>query len=954
MLVEEKKEINVICSKYLSGRLESNPSSCESDSFPTGVGIQYNYNRYEHHTCKFEYIQSVSGIKKTHPFILIDGPMFSEKQSFIIHPILDTVYHITDNEKMKGIDTGKYEKLYNFIGSNKKILFCNVPVVLLRQFYGESYSKTRGRHWLCDMESTRQDFICEDGFLNRVCAKFFKCFKVDALNFMCMDSNVLSLIHKKISKAHRRNLLSDHYKNIRNGWSVFLSLFYRLYKCNARIFRTTDKVALYNLHLFYDTHIDLIMKMVDCAYYTDDNLLRCEVNINHSKAFHLSIYEEEYPHPVRCIHYGDLPDLSGIVDKVNTWRDIKPATTNPSLDKVLVYLLFCKTSHDTCQKRMYIKKVADNIREYPVIGDLYRLFLETSLLGNYLHCQNRPMHSARVNIHRFFKGATNLDFMEWMKQHPDLVRYCIREYYIYMCHRKYDIDMFLEASERWNEIKTIYINTMDSIRYKISISESDKTRSIITPDSLSGEFTVIFKRAKKSLNPYSKKLLKFPSFHGYIYKVMERFLISKSEGGYSKHYNAQILIDKKKKVLIHAIVKKLVDDLEERRKKFIEEFPSHPILPKCSNTVETKWLKVLGVSEENYNRFREMFFCYSTREFSDETASHYVKLILESRPLDYYMIMLFYKQLTIIHEEKSSISLTRDVSKHQISAIKLKYGLMPWQDIPEKLCYYYYCPSCKKWANCYIGLNSTDKKKIYSKGIDQCLCDINYNVFYCGRQNSQSTKKKQKEMNNLANGIGFENDDTKDVIDSISKSIKTRKKNLRLPIYKTGETILGHTLCHKTQLIAVNLVGRLFYLGGAYWGLCEICATITQFDGSRFSQMGFTCGFHSISHLDTVNYKYPHMIQENIISIPKPVTCFHCGKKGSCFKFNSKDLLDDTKGLNEYRIKKFYVCPVDWVKMSYFRKSTGLFSKLSEAIESIQKSDEIDRERKKKNKERNF
>lgn len=628
-----------------------------------------------------------------------------------------------------------------------------------------------------------------------------------------------------------------------SGYIIVKSLFFRLsiaHRMMRWCIQNDDRRNAFRWQLFIDTHIDLVLYIVTEQQYEDDLLQDPTKNLYDPLQSAYTVY---YPSDTRCFYCGDLPDLTDCIDMGNTWFDIRPKT-NESLISAIIHIIGSKTQDHKCQVRNFGKILYEYYKSFPVLAKLLVLFTRVSLLGNYPFCRCRPSFSARLVIVRDMQivSADDNRLFRWIYENEQFMCYLSKEFNVYLVEMQYSFDLMLLNTTSWESIKKSTITMMDYVRSRLN---SIDNRGILA--DFEREMKIIH---KKNLANVSK--------------------LRKS------HFVNVISVECNK---FHE--KNVVDSSSERIQSSDIHFERSFLLKMNSATrhvasrpdhfVETRWLKCFGISEYGYNAVRSLYFEYETMELADNAISSRIRMIYDNNARDFHLLHVYFQQIRQFSSLKT-FRLSEDYAENHIEVLRYKYLLLPHEPLPPDAGIFSYCPSCFQWAHPVIDdVKSRTYIHVYSHHYHNILYDRKTKKLHCGRHVISS--QFRRVINNFKN-------------DPSSRTTKTAKM-----IRRCRE----NNNCLDTELVRVDMIGKVHKMNGHLWAMCEICGTLTTFDGCKFNGNGFTCILH--------RSRKPPLPPSSPIVTATDTACVYCGKP---VKSNDSFLV-----INEqYHYEKVTLCDV--------------------------------------------
>ena len=173
--------------------------------------------------------------------------------------------------------------------------------------------------------------------------------------------------------------------------------------------RGGDRRNEFRFQLFIDTHLQLSLYIVNTdrrydgihdrrreyrKYYLDQFLMDPDYYEN---SICESALTDLYPHPTRCFYCGELPSIVYSVDAGNALGfDIRKKKSSSTLICVLIHIVGCKVQEHKCTVRNLARILYDYFMKFPVLIDLFHLFMRISFLGNYPFCEYRVKYVKRI------------------------------------------------------------------------------------------------------------------------------------------------------------------------------------------------------------------------------------------------------------------------------------------------------------------------------------------------------------------------------------------------------------------------------------------------------------------------------------------------------------------------------------------------------------------------------
>jgi len=220
------------------------------------------------------------------------------------------------------------------------------------------------------------------------------------------------------------------------------------------------------------------------------------------------------------------------------------------------------------------------------------------------------------------------------------------------------------------------------------------------------------------------------------------------------------------------------------------------------------------------------------RETSRSKVSTTLKKMALKNYRDYYILKTFFLTL----KKKYSFmlyDLPYHIMKQQIEAFHEMYGTVNGEMLHQSAGVYYMCPNCGELKAKVVPSNQphrSAKERECTLSFERVSIDMVTRKLYCSKPASKSTPKKRTVTTDVVSEA-MELD-----IDKKKETKKQSKENRRKTIME---------LCPKTELIKVNMIGKLAYT--EKWGcifLCPKCRCLTTFGRSAYtdSHGELSCG----------------------------------------------------------------------------------------------------------------
>jgi hypothetical protein len=664
--------------------------------------------------------------------------------------------------------------------------------------------------------------------------------------------------------------------------------------------------------LFVDTHLDLIIHIINTNSYTDGILLD-EYHVNNPDL--QCSFKRFYPSDTNFAYCGDLPDFTTCIDLGNIWYDVRPR--NNDLISHIIHIFASKVLKHKCSERNFIKITVDKYcKEFRVFNSIYRLLIEVSLMGNYPHAMVRASFNQRLEIRNEFHHKMTLSddniLHEWMRENESIVVAISKEFHMFMVVSQMSLDNIMEETKNWKEIKLICVRSMDMIRsllsnYRLSNMLSDGTRNEqvrraevqVIRTLIKDRLATLEQRMSVLLDKLKKcNFLDFMLF--YIEKHYEKFIVNKKS-------TSSIDIE-------DIISKEVLSGID-----LVAMYAS----VKYKNYIPTKYLKCFGVSRESYEMIRDFYFRYEMSNIPDNSVKSVLMNIHNHSKEDFFLIRAYFQAIRQ-YKFFELYPYTMEHFENLIYSLRLKHMVPPWVPLNEEHTRFYFCIICKKWACPVVDPNSLSTVvDVFSLGKEKVSRDPYTGKLYCGKQVTSIIIK-----NLIESEVYFHDGPIED--EGLAKAIRNHKSSFN---------------CTTTPLTFVHLPGRMLSIIGKKWVVCSICGQPTIFEGAKLDTNGFTCCFHeksvkkrkrSISASSMKHKKESDILVKTRVDyglLDGDINLDFCGYCGNeCDRSSCKiKIVDDIGTLSSYKIS---LCQFDYdlVKSDINTSNRYMKSKLFDII----------------------
>ncbi len=726
------------------------------------------------------------------------------------------------------------------------------------------------------------------------------------------DDDDHCILRALVYRLYVCHCLKQHYLSNDTSFPEFLNPDLDLSNCPCHTARDGDDILrqhiLYMLQLFEDTHLPLCDYVARTDSIADDVFESVEHNTDDLTR---SALEQYMPLDTNVAHAGALPDLTPCIDMGNIWYDVRPKPRTETIVCALIHIIACKTQNHKCQLRNFMRILLGYFCKYPPMIRLFRMIIEISLLGNYPHARYRPSLRTRVRLHASLRSERLTDEMLflWMHENHRLIYYVTKEYYVHMVEGQHALERVLCETGHWAEVKNVVVGAMDIAR--MTLEEDDG----FNRDSCFGRIDEDMAQMHQRSLSYITKLRKHTFLEMMIHemdKVHERLAITKESTAVQ---TSEMMLVRMMTMSEHVSEGSSESDdglldpfytlLYDMQLVVDERF-------QVGASVELRWLKCFGIGEAACNAVHHLYYDYECRDIADNTIGSRLSSFYRESPRDFHLVHVFFRMVGERHS-LSEHKLSADYAHNQRHALRARNFVPPWKTLPADADLFWFCGICRRWLSPVVDPHS--KKgvmNVYARGPDKALFDHSNDQIYCGLQNTSIGVRKL-----LAAGVysGSER-----VTDAKSARIIRRHREM--------------TRCCQTPLGEVHMIGVCKRLGGKFWALCELCGALTQWEGAKFSHLGFTCGRHSRARSSGGG---------GTASEPCPTRCcFSCNER-VVGTYRTIKVLDDARGTSErtgkFKYETVYFCQADYDRCRwFFDKEPGTVMRKSRVVGAVTRS----------------
>lgn len=195
--------------------------------------------------------------------------------------------------------------------------------------------------------------------------------------------------------------------------------------------------------------------------------------------------------------------------------------------------------------------------------------------------------------------------------------------------------------------------------------------------------------------------------------------------------------------------------------------------------------------------------------------------------------------------------ICKEVENAQIRALRNRWNVAPYEDLPEEAGVCYICTKCEEWKTPvagvpqYVSLERRGKKgsklsevrkPIFSNGVKKVVFDSETGRKYCKKQPQSSSSNRRK---------------IKEYYISNYRVMLSEKQSNDLLLLQNGNPDIDDGQhrplrgCCGNELISVQMIGRIRKLKGWSYVLCSYCGVLTHMPCKTDNMLPFpNCGMH--------------------------------------------------------------------------------------------------------------
>lgn len=690
-------------------------------------------------------------------------------------------------------------------------------------------------------------------------------------------------------------------------------------RCNSRYNYTTDvhvQYYEYMMQLFIDTHLDLLLAADVRGAHNDVALTEPmsatvtmpAADLASNSPLHdiirRSIYDRCYPHPLRALHAGELPDLTNSTFDSDLWT--KTSDNTRSRVTELIHNFESKTQNHRCAGRNIAKMVCEMWGYNVPSATLVMNLLEIHTLGNYPGVVYRPGVRARLATRRAYSldelksepwcawchyadtnpcpqpGCENRNTNKRQRQHNDhICSMCqqfqkiepkltaaIREFFVFTVRCHYITDMIMRVDNEWTAYSNVVGLAADESRIYTERMYASRTPLSAQELTQIQEKQIYAIELVQQCNKSVQRLRKDYMFA----ELMLRMCNHAHTGMICQTWSGPQRPEDYLMAPVNRNFERFTDERLKRMNACFEPLPhlgnkmwcevfsleyldavARAMLQHAGDIV-ISLLPLIGVSPQCFKAVQDLHRNSELRNMPDNSFKSACTKLCQLFPVDFHIIHCLLLRINS-HDQFRVIVLDEKTAIAQVKALRARHGIMPWNPLPP-LDRLYFCPA---EGRVYADLVEPLTDELIQKAVDDCDGDaltVTNSPFgtgpkgalyshvthklHCTRPPSSSIGKKYERDGYMAQEEFFGETD-----DAATAEDKRTAKSIR--VAQNSQRACSQPLKF------VSMIGKLARIGSHLYALCTMCAAPFIVQNNSMTSDGFVCGRH-VRFLDQDRY----------------------------------------------------------------------------------------------------
>jgi hypothetical protein len=539
---------------------------------------------------------------------------------------------------------------------------------------------------------------------------------------------------------------------------------------------------------------DRFDKLIDAKkFILTDDYLCTQINLSNGKvipppAVHLQpemkLFDEG-----EVFHEGMLPDVLRYVINCNFFTETKK-------NHPLVHLI-----SKSLPQRCTIRNLSDILHEYSrkhdYVYDFVIACMKCSMLGLYKNSRVRPPFHVRKVLLNVFKNKTKNEFLQWMlMDHQQLLFYIIKEFLVFACRLVPSLYNEIIRRYSWTKFEEGVMTAMNAVR-KYEFWEKNNPMLFSNVESMLA-----------SVNKQQIHHLYRPIKTSFAFAVMSECIRIDEERCVTKS-----------NTVTEVEWKDIMYKLAIRTKEKIMPF---------------YLLECFHVSQNSINSITQI-----QEIFMEEGSKSSLKQFLYSLPRNEFEAIRDFADAFDMKHNIRIFDLPCHTYINQCIALRRKHRVPNGVSMPDHVGEVMLCLNCKSFKSF---INHFDNKgnvcNLYAYGFQKVLveddCDGDTLKVYCGKRCDKSDGKKRHNYSSEYSSF---------LHLSEAQLKETNNERQRKREAKEFRKEDQNDICSDTELVRVNLLGRILQFYGKLYTLCPSCGNAFTYSGKYFNgKNGFYCG----------------------------------------------------------------------------------------------------------------
>jgi hypothetical protein len=583
-----------------------------------------------------------------------------------------------------------------------------------------------------------------------------------------------------------------------------------------------------------------------------------------------SVYEAYYPDVRRPISINMLPNLATTVSRLGWFRE-----TSPNRGEAVSHLL-SKVMNKICAVRGWTDIAKTYMENNDGIMELMMMCTMVSVLRLYPRSEEcTTMATAMSMWHRFSTMTENTEeYKNWLNENSQLMWFSLREYLLFILQRCHVLYYVLT---RFNNVPPVAQSVTRGMDHACRVFNlhgtlNDPGLNINVQNMLLTEYYKA-EQLKYPIHVHKKSFLEI--VWSSLCRVFEKNFIHDRQSCYVGHTAP--------------------DQVEIIRKYVAKLDPNASLIFRRCHFVH--W----GLQEQMIENLFACKYSYEISSDADHSTSSQLKIILRL-PAPEFFLLFNLVHLMNQHCSFEPIPLSMETAEAQVSALRTRFNIMPWECVSRDHYATHMCHKCKRictrvsvpcWRSSSgaaaaaaaaaaangSGTSSSSSSKSGGIGLfaesgfanDTLLClqqpddHVRYDP---ARETLVCRRSTQLKPGSFQEHRFF--------------SIKDETK--RSQLYKAGNRVSTGTVqnearhlrqlilgeyCRDTPVTLIPMIGVAWRIAGKIFAACETCFNIVELSINTHGPRGITCTGHI--HDDWALYRPRQLLYPRVGPIPPPL-----------------------------------------------------------------------------------